>query len=177
MNNAQCVIHTARLLIRPIMECDWASVQKIWEDFNNSIYAQYDKPHNTDCMEVRSRIARWANGNQGTDHMFFAICLRNTVIGYIAFNIRSDSYEVGYCFHSAYHHTGYAKESLTALMQWMKQLGVSRLTAGTALANRPSVKLLTALGFQQIGTERVSFYKDSSGNDIEFDGGLYALTL
>ena len=43
--------------------------------------------------------------------------------------------------------------------------------------NTPSVRLLTSLGFRQIGTETVSFYKDSAGNDITFEGGNYELLL
>lgn len=170
-------LRTARLTIRPIVETDWTGVQRIWEDMHASPYAQYDIPHNPDPTDVRNRIARWARANQGTDHLFFAICLGEAVIGYYSFHRRPDGYEIGYCFHSAYHKNGYARESLAALIPYMRQLGVSRLTAGTALENLPSVKLLTALGFQQIGTERVSFYKDSSGHDIEFDGGRYARTL
>ena len=50
------------------------------------------------------------------------------------------------------------------------------ITAGTAINNKPSVSLLKALGFKQVGTEKVSFYKDSEGNDIVFDGGIFELT-
>lgn len=35
---------------------------------------------------------------------------------------------------------------------------VERFTAGTALDNAPSVKLLNRLGFAQTGTEEVCFY-------------------
>lgn len=41
--------------------------------------------------------------------------------------------------------------------------------------NLSSVKLLTSLGFEKIGEEKVSFYKDSDGNDIVFEGGIFAL--
>ena len=59
----------------------------------------------------------------------------------------------------------------------MKDRGAVTITAGTALNNTPSVRLLTSLGFRQIGTETVSFYKDSAGNDITFEGGNYELLL
>ena len=32
-----------------------------------------------------------------------------------------------------------------------------------------------SLGFNQAGTEKVSFYKDDDGNNIIFDGGVYEL--
>ncbi len=51
------------------------------------------------------------------------------------------------------------------------------VTAGTAINNIPSVSLLKSLGFAQVGTEKVSFYKDSKGNDMVFDGGVFKLTI
>lgn len=166
-------IKTDRLTIRHITRDDWKSIQPIWEDFRVSQYAQYDRPQNTREEAVRTRIAKWADHNRGTEHMFFAVCLHDRVIGYIALNKREDGYEIGYCFHSAFHGKGYAKESLSALLAHFGEMGITRFTAGTAIRNTPSVALLKSLGFRQIGTEKVSFYQDSQGNDIVFDGGIY----
>lgn len=47
--------------------------------------------------------------------------------------------------------------------------------SGTAINNTPSVSLLKTLGFELIGTENVSFYKDTQGNDIVFEGGIFKL--
>ena len=171
------ILKTERLTIRHIVADDWKSIKEIWVDFNISAISQYDKPHNTDDEDVRARIAKWAVANSGTEHMFFAICLDDAVIGYSAFNIRENGYEIGYCFHSAYHGKGYAKESHVALFDYMRELGITRLTAGTALNNISSVALLKALGFELIETEKVSFYKDAEGNDIVFDGGVFELIL
>ena len=71
----------------------------------------------------------------------------------------------------------YAKESHLALIDYMRELGIKRMTAGTALNNTPSVVLLKSLGFELIETETVSFYKDADGNDIVFDGGIFELVL
>ena len=171
------LLKTERLTIRPIVADDWKSIKDIWVDFNTSALSQYDKPHITDDEDVRARIAKWAGANRGTEHMFFAVCLDDTVIGYSAFNIRENGHEIGYCFHSAYHGKGYAKESHLALFDHMRTLGIKRLIAGTALNNMPSVSLLKSLGFELIETEKVSFYKDTDGNDIVFDGGVYQLML
>ena len=67
--------------------------------------------------------------------------------------------------------------SQLALIDYMRELGIKRLTAGTAINNTPSVALLKSLGFELIETETVSFYKDADGNDIIFDGGLFELVL
>jgi RimJ/RimL family protein N-acetyltransferase len=153
------VLKTDRLTIRHIVADDWKSIKEIWLDFNAAALSQYDTPHNTDDEDVRSRIAKWAAANSGIEHMFFAICLGDVIIGYSAFNIREDGYEIGYCFHSAYHGKGYAKESHIALFDYLRTLGITKFTAGTALDNIPSVALLKSLGFTLIATEKVSFYK------------------
>lgn len=171
------LLKTQRLEIRLIKADDWESIQHIWEDFGSSPYAQYDRPHNTSVEDVRTRIARWETANSSADHFFFAVCLEGILIGYIAFNKRADSYELGYCFHSDYFGHGYAKESHLALFQYLKSLGITKITAGTALNNTPSVKLLESLGFCRTGVEKVSFYQDASGNDIVFDGGIFELEL
>ena len=175
MLNEKMLLKTDRLTIRRIEKDDWKSIKEIWVDFNASVTSQYDMPHPTDDEEVRKRIAKWINTSNGTDHMFFAICLDDTVIGYSAFNIREASHEIGYCFHSAYHGKGYAKESHIALFDYLRTLGITKFTAGTALNNLPSVSLLKSLGFKLIGTENVSFYKDDNWNDIIFEGGIFEL--
>ena len=171
------ILKTERLTIRHIVADDWKSIKEIWVDFNASALSQYDKPHSTDDEDVRQRIAKWAAANSGTEHMFFAICLEDTVIGYSAFNIRENGYEIGYCFHSAYYGKGYAKESHLALIDYMRKLGIKRLTAGTAINNTPSVSFLKSLGFELIETEKMSFYKAADGSDIWFDGGVFELNL
>ncbi len=169
------LLKTERLTIRPIVEDDWKCIQEIWEDFHRSPFSQYDKPHSANDEDVRARIAKWAAANNGTEHMFFAVCLNHTPIGYSAFNVREDGYELGYCFHSAYHGKGYAKESHIALFNYLGTLGITKFTAGTAINNIPSVSLLKSLGFTMVGTENVSFYKDAQGNDIVFEGGIFEL--
>ena len=168
-------LKTERLTIRRVIEEDWKGLQRIWKDFSTSEYAQYDIPHVIADEDVRARVCKWAKYNKSIEHMFFSICIGNTIIGYIAFNIREDSHEIGYCFLSDYHDMGYAKESHIALFDYLRTLGITKFTAGTGIGNTPSVSLLKSLGFELIGTESVSFYKDAQGNDIVFEGGIFEL--
>ena len=168
-------LKTDRLTIRRVIEEDWKGLQHIWKDFSISEYAQYDMPHVTADEDVRARVCRWAKYHNSIEHMFFAICIGDTIIGYIAFNRREDSHEIGYVFLSDYHGMGYAKESHIALFDYLRTLGITKFTAGTGIGNTPSVSLLKSLGFELIGTESVSFYKDSQGNDIVFEGGIFEL--
>lgn len=171
-------ITTERLLIRPIRAEDWQAVRAIWAALAPLPMAQYDKPHDISPEHVRTRIARWASFTAaGTEHMFFAVCLDDAVIGYFAFNQRESGHEIGYSFHPAYHGKGYAKEALSALLAHLQEWGITLFSAGTALNNTPSVKLLTALGFRLVGTEKVSFYQDEQGRNIVFDGGIFELEL
>ena len=170
-------ITTPRLIVRRVAFDDWKAIQSVWSDRAVSSFAQYDKPVDLADSAVCVRIAKWASFSDSLEHMFFAVCLEARVIGYISFNQRSEGYEIGYCFHSAYHGNGYALESVSHALNELKALGVPRVTAGTALDNRPSVRLLQKLGFQLIGTESVSFYNDSNGDPVYFQGGIFELRL
>ena len=172
------MITTDRLTIRPIIAEDWPAVRDIWAALSPLPMAQYDKPHDTTPGHVQARIARWAEFTAaGTEHMFFAVCLQEGLIGYFAFNQREQGHEVGYSFHPLHHGKGYAKEAFAAILAYLRERGFNHFSAGTALNNTPSMKLLTGLGFHLVGTEKVSFYKDAEGNDIVFDGGILELEL
>lgn len=170
-------ITTDRLTIRRIAAEDWESMKAIWDDQKCSAYARFDKPNDTAPGAVRERIQKWASFAYSMEHIFLAVCLEKALIGYVAFNRRESGYEIGYCFHSDYHGKGYAKESMTAMIQAIHGMQPDAvITAGTAIENTPSVKLLQSLGFRRIGTERVSFYKDSRGEPVCFDGGIFELS-
>lgn len=50
-------------------------------------------------------------------------------------------------------------------------MNIAKFVARTTLNNLLSVKLLKSLGFELVGTEKVSFYKDEKDNEIAFDDG------
>lgn len=56
-------------------------------------------------------------------------------------------------------------------------MNITKFVTRTALNNLLSVKLLKSLGFELVGTEKVSFYKDEKGNEIAFDGGIFELNI
>ncbi len=168
---------TERLFIRRVRAGDWRAIRSVWADAAESVYAQYDRPNDLHDEAVCARIGKWASFADSREHMFYAVCLSDELIGYVALHRHGDAYELGYCFHSDYHGKGYAKESISAILDTVKAEGVSIITAGTALNNVPSVTLLNSLGFRQTGTEKVSLYKDEVGTDIVFDGGRFELKL
>ena len=164
-------IHTDRLFIRNMTAEDWRSNQAIIQDFNQSNFHIYDMPLPEENDKVKALTGHWANSG-----LFFSVFLANTseMIGYVCFHHDNGSYDLGYCFHSAYHGKGYAFESCTALMHYLAQTrDVTSFTASTALENTPSCHLLEHLGFTLQKTEQISFHKDSNGSDIFFHGGSF----
>lgn len=157
---------TDRLVIRELRPSDWYSMKKIAIDFQESEYAVYDRPLPTDNGEIQALTERFAESG-----LFFAVLLQaaEEMIGYICLHEEKGSYDLGYCFHSAYQGKGYACESCAAVLDaFGRSHHVRTFTAGTALKNVPSCSLLKKLGFSLHGTEIVSFHKGFS-----FEGGNF----
>lgn len=165
-------ITTARLTLRRVIASDWPALRRIWLSEQNGPYARYDAPVDTSEEAVRARAAKWAAMAERDDHRFYAVLLEDIMIGYVAMNARPNGYETGYCFDSAYHGHGYAREALCAVIDSLRPEAPITISAGTALANTPSIALLKSTGFTQIGTETVSFREGES-----FEGGVYELKL
>ena len=171
------MISTEHLSIRRITASDWKSIQTIWAEVQKTEYAQYDTPKDITDEAVAQRIAKWGSFADSSEHLFFGVCSEQALIGYIAVHRRETGYEIGYCFHPENWGKGYARESIAALLKDLKSQGTMCIRAGTALNNTPSVKLLLSLGFRKVGSEKVTFYKDSQGNDLFFDGGIFELRI
>lgn len=171
------MIRTERLTLRRFAKSDMKALQRIFTDQASSPYAKYDTPKATDDESVAARAARWASFSESEEHMFFSVCLEGEMIGYIAMNKREDGYETGFNFMRAHQGKGYARESMTALLDGLQKAGASRVTAGTAQNNTPSVRLLLACGFVKTGEEDVSFYKDENGAPVVFKGLLFERKL
>ena len=158
-------IETSRLYIRDLYETDWGEMKEIFIDFNRSKYAAFDRPLPKDDDESKSLTKQFSDTG-----LFFAVHLleNSKMIGYVCFHKNGDSFDLGYCFHSAYHSNGYAYESVTALIEYFaKKHHVISFTAATAIENTPSCRLLERLGFVHVSTETVSFdgkFSFQSGN-------------
>lgn len=164
-------LNTDRLFIRDISYNDWEALQRIVIDFRNSKYRNYDMHFPTEEHAIQTLVIQLADS-----HLFYGVFLQGSseMIGYVCLHNNRDQYDLGFCFHSQYFGKGYGFESCIAVMKYMKQFcGAKGFTAGTALANAPSCKLLEKLGFVCRDTEELSFHKDELGNDIIFQGGIF----
>ena len=163
-------LETSRLVIRHLKESDWQAMKSVFVDFNNSKYAAYDMPLPTEDEEAKVLTKRFT-----ASKLFFTVFLKesNEMIGYICFHKDGNTYDLGYCFHSAYHSKGYAYESTNALVKYFAdKCGVTNFAAGTAIDNITSCKLLEKLGFACVSIETVSF-----DNAFSFQGGNFVLNI
>lgn len=163
-------LETSRLYIRRLNAADWQEMKNIFTDFNNSQYAVYDMPLPTEDKEAKALTRKFAESN-----LFFAVFLKESsnMLGYVCFHKDGHKYDLGYCFHSAYHSKGYAYESTKALIEYfVAECGATGFTAGTAIDNRPSCRLLEKLGFICVSTETVSF-----DDSFSFQGGNFVLNV
>lgn len=163
-------LETNRLYICHLNESDWQEMKKIFIDFNSSKYSVYDMPLPTENGETKALTKRFADSN-----LCFAVFLKesNDMIGYVCFHKDGDTYDLGFCFHSAYHSNGYAYESIGALVKYFaNEYSVTHFTAGTAVENKLSCRLLEKLGFTCVSTETVSF-----DNVFSFQGGNFKLNI
>lgn len=163
---------TERLTIRLLEGTDWQRMMALAADFEKSQYAIYDMPFPAEEDAARELTRQFAESG-----LFFAVFLPENpeMIGYVCFHNADGFYDLGFRFHSVYQGKGYACESCRALMEYLvRTRPVKGFTAGTALNNTPSCRLLEKLGFQCTATETLSFHKDAAGRDISFTGGLFA---
>lgn len=165
------MLKTDRLTIRTLEAEDWKKLKEIAVDFRKSEYAVYDMTLPIEDDKIKSLCEQFSASG-----LWFSVRLEDKMIGYICFHQSGTAYDLGFCFHSDYHGKGFAFEACSALMEHIeKERNVTAFTAGTALKNTPSCKLLNKLGFTLGSTETLSFHKDENGNDIIFEGGNFIL--
>lgn len=165
------MLKTERLTIQELSPEDWAHLQTIAMEFQSSEYAVYDMPLPTEDEQIQALCGQFA-----ASKLWFSVWLSDEMIGYICFHRNGTVYDLGYCFRPAYQGYGYAYEACSELLRFIEETRtVTAFTAGTALQNAPSCKLLSKLGFVLHGTETLSFHKDENGNDIQLEGGNFVL--
>lgn len=156
-------LFTERLDINLLQRTEWRDIQEICMDFEHSPYAVYDYPLPTEDREVISLVQTWANSSK-----FYSAHLIGCTeaIGYVCFH-DGTAYDIGFNFKTCYQGHGYAYEAVSALLHMLHNTyQISKFTAGLALQNTPSLKLIEKLGFSLTSTEMRSFRTDANGKDI-----------
>lgn len=170
-------METKRLFLRHFGTSDEEEFKKLIRDKMSDEYAPYDEQFPTDNDGLAAMLGYFSQSDE-----FFAVEVKegSRLIGFIALN-RTDDDKVrnlGYCVHTAYRRRGYAGEAALAVIEYARnELGVKKLISGTALINKPSVRLLEKLCFRQTEISSGSFVNDKDGSPIVFDGASYELIL
>lgn len=167
-------MQTERLTLRPVAADDWESIRQIRMDFARSPYVMYDTQKSVEPEEVKKQVARWADETRaGAAHLVFVCCRAGTVIGFVSLRTEEEGFEIGYGFLAPFHGKGYAQEGLLAVLRYAKARGAKRVSAGTALKNLPSVRLLRRGGFVLTEMKPLSFFRDAAENDMVFESGHF----
>ena len=177
-------IKTERLTIRNITSDDLKSDKFINEfidffvDKESSPLAIYDDEFPTDHNEIINMAGRMAANKH---HLAIFLSSTNTFIGYI-FHIASGDggkdLGIGYAIHSANQNKGYGTEALSSFIEYArKNTDFVNVCAGTANANKPSIRMLEKLNFKKMFEHTQSLRKDKQGKPIEYIESLYSYGL
>jgi len=157
-------ISSDRILLRSFLPNDTAAFTALIRDKMAQSDAIYDERMPTDAETLEKLVTVFAAGDE-----FFAACLHSgELIGFIAL-ARTDMPRVrtlAYCIRSDMRGKGYGSESVRAAISLAVKLDTDRLTAGTAIANIPSMRLLSSLGFNKTDERDAVFAIDENGNPV-----------
>ncbi len=158
MNNPE-IYETDRLILRVLDASYYRQVLQFLES-NKELFDRYerDKPADYYTPEYHMQILAYeASLLKKRLHLRLYVFLKsnpNKIIGTVSFsNFRrfpSKSCEMGYKFDSAYHHHGYALESVKkALRIILTEFNIAHVKAYIQPSNTPSIRLIENAGFKQ----------------------------
>ena len=157
--------------LRPFLPGDAEAVQTMILEKQAEPVAVYDYAMPTEEHQLRALAAYFAS-----EPSYLAICVGDMPVGYAVLHVQSDRGSLGYFLRPAWRGRGWVNQACAALLARAFAGGMAAAEAGAALANAPSVAVLTRLGFRQVRRERVSFHQDDQGRPLEFEAGVYELT-
>lgn len=152
-----CRIRTKRLILREIQEKDGDLIVSLRS--NPDVYRFFKSPRQITLEEhlhwyhevyrAREDLVSWICGDRAADVGIFGV--RRT---------GKNSVEVSYLLDHAYQHKGYAREAVTAIIEWSKaNWGVQSAVAEIHKENAASRRFIESLGFVE---------SDGRGNYIRY---------
>ena len=145
-------IKTDRLILRNVTAKD---AEIMFDYRNNEICAKYQRGQTKDLDGIRQLIEKRKNDEISVEAPFFiAVALNESdeMIGEIVVMPNDGTISMGYTFHYAHHRKGYAFEALSAITALLhEQFPQWDFICFTEPENKPSMALLTKLGFKNMG--------------------------
>ncbi len=145
------ILKTQRLLLRPLKQKDWPSIQYLRSDADVNKFVE--RPRAASRQEALDFIAKihkaysdmtsyyWVIQLKDDDKMIGSICLWN-------FSESRLKAEIGYDLMTAYHNRGIMTEALEQLIEYsFNTLRIQSLEAFTQFNNTASLSLLNKFGF------------------------------
>ena len=169
-------LETERLLLRNFKPTDWKDLLEISQEYEQSDMGQYDQEYPQTAEGIIKVVKILSSGDE-----FAAVILKNQpkVIGLVQFQRKKDHVDevvhgLGGIFNSKFQGKGYAFEAFKVVLEHLfEDFGIDRCTAGTAVVNKKSRKLIERLGFRETIHKQAHFRKDSDGNPIYFPYVIY----
>lgn len=161
-NNHIPVIHTARLVLRPVREDDLEDVLEIFSD--PETLRHFAQEPLEDLTQAREFLGEKLEGVNKGLRKYWAICLaeNDRMIGhFVLFNLSEVNRraEVGYILNRRFWRNGYASEVLSRMVDHCFETeNLGRLEADVDPENTSSLKLLERHGFQREGYFRKRWY-------------------
>ena len=136
---------TQRLIGRSFLDKDQQSVIEILTDPTvKQTYMLPDFPTGEDAVKLFCRLMELS---QNKDRYVVAICLEDTLIGWINDTERhAGSIEVGYVIHPRHHGQGYMTEALKAAIADLYDRGYTEVKAGAFEENIASIRVMEKCG-------------------------------
>lgn len=144
------ILETKRLLIRPFYEMDYSDLYEIYskeavckylliEPWKKNNKERFNKKVSNNHLDIHSTLN-------------LAVQLNNKVIGDIQvwYTEMKETVEIGYVFNPQFHHNGYAKESVRAVIEELfKTYKIHRIQTNLDARNLPSAKLCESVGMRK----------------------------
>lgn len=138
-----------RITVRSYQSSDLDFVGGIWFDKENGRYLSDPEKEYID-----EKFQKAVDGLEDSEFGYYFVAeLTETgdLVGTCCAFPDSDDrgiYDIGYCVHKAYWRKGYGSEIVSVLLNWIKSIGGTRVTAEAARENKASCALLEKLGFE-----------------------------
>lgn len=144
------LLHTARLLLRPVTAGDLSTTHAYAGNLENTRFMMFlpYADENETAAYLAEAEAQWRM--EAPERYEFAICLEGQHIGGVTLYMQEDRTvaELGWVLHRDYWRQGYITEATRAVMDFARTLGVKRIFACCDSENVASYRTMLKLGMR-----------------------------
>ncbi len=154
----QTHLKSERLTLKPINISDLEDIHRLHSLPETDEFNTLGIPEN--MAQTQAIVEQWISGNEQENNQIFtfSITFRKKFIGLIALNLGKEKYrnaEVWYKLHKDFWNKGFATEALKKIIGFgFDALKLHRITAGCAVKNIGSVRVLEKVGMTLEGRKR-----------------------